>query len=79
MALLRRLASVLLPVASLGLWGLFSWGVVVWLIVAIFEITMYLGFPQLFGQSFLRVGFHVLSILVYLSLRVSVRFLKNRK
>jgi hypothetical protein len=42
--------AVLLPFAASGLWMLASWGPVIWFICAAIELTMYVGFPDLFGS-----------------------------
>ncbi|KKN29478.1 hypothetical protein LCGC14_0843750 [marine sediment metagenome] len=51
--------AVLYPVAGIGLWMAVGWGSVVWVLIAIVEAVMYLGFPELFGSELLRLGFHV--------------------
>jgi len=50
--------AVLYPVAGIGLWMAVGWGSVVWVLIAIVEAVMYLGFPELFGSELLRLGFH---------------------
>ncbi len=64
--------SVLLPVAALGLWGLFSWGVPVWIIAATIQLGMHLGFADLFGVQRLTAAFHASSLLVYIFIRVAL-------
>ena len=71
--------AVLLPVAALGLWGLFSWGVVVWLVALTIEIIMYAGLPDLYGRSDIRVVFHILCLVVYLAFRFAIAVLTNKK
>ncbi|MEZ5872626.1 MAG: DUF6163 family protein [Nitratireductor sp.] len=71
--------AVLLPVAALGLWGLFSWGIVVWFVAIALEIGIYAGLPDLYGRADLRVVFHVLSISVYLLFRFAISVLTNKK
>ena len=58
--------SVILPVAALGLWGRFAWGPVVWILVIAIELTMYIGFPELFGVNNMVVIFHVISFGLYI-------------
>ena len=70
--------SVLYPVAALGLWGLFSWGVVVWTICAAIEIVMYAIFPELFGQLRALMIFHAASIAAWLLIKL-VQFLDKRR
>lgn len=50
--------AVVHPVAALGLWGLFSWGLVVWLFSAVVEIAMYTYFTELFGENRELIMFH---------------------
>lgn len=71
--------AVLLPVAALGLWGLFSWGVVVWLVAMAIELVMYAGFYDLYGRADLRVAFHVLCLAIYLVFRFAIAVLTNKK
>lgn len=60
--------AVIMPFAALGLWMLASWGLVVWLIVATLEILMHTVWAPIYGESVLRVAFHVVSLLVMLIL-----------
>ena len=63
--------SVLLPVAALGLWGLFSWGVPVWIITAVVQLGMHVGFADLYGTQRLTVAFYAASLAVYVFIRVA--------
>ena len=54
--------SVFYPIAALGLWGLFRWGVVVWFLTALVELTMHVIYPQLFGAYNALVIFHLTSM-----------------
>lgn len=54
--------SVFYPVAALGLWGLFRWGVVIWFLTALAELAMHIFYPQLFGAYDALVIFHLASI-----------------
>lgn len=54
--------SVFYPVAALGLWGIFRWGVVVWFLTAIAELAMHIFYPQLFGVYNVLVIFHLASM-----------------
>ena len=51
--------AVLYPVAGIGLWLPASWGAVIWILIALVEAVMHLGFPQLFGSDLVWLGFHV--------------------
>ena len=70
--------AVLYPVTALGLWGLFSWGIVLWVAALIVEGVMYLGYPHLFGSADMLVIFHVSGILVYLAFRLARVILAKR-
>ena len=70
--------SVLFPFAAIGLWMLSSWGPVIWFICAAMEMTMYLGFPDLYGSR-PSIGFsHLGVILLYLAFRVVI-YLQSRR
>ncbi|MFK7903169.1 MAG: DUF6163 family protein [Nitratireductor sp.] len=70
---------VLLPIAALGLWGGFSWGVAIWLICAITELVMYQALPHLFGQHPNIVFFHLFCMVVFVSLISIATFIENKK
>ncbi len=78
-----RLASaslaVLAPVAALGLWGQLPWGIVVWLLVVAVELTMFAGFPELFGADLPRVAFHAGCLTLFVGFRLAMRFMPNKK
>lgn len=69
--------AVFFPFAALGLWMLASWGPVIWLICAGTELTMFLGFPALFGENRLTVVSHLATIALYAAFRL-VLFLQKR-
>lgn len=56
---------VLQPIASLGLWGGWRWGVVLWILVAAIEGTMYGIYPGVFGQFTTALAFHAGTISFY--------------
>ena len=58
--------AVLDPVAGVGLWLTSSWGVVLWLLAAASEIVMLIGFPEIYGQSWILLGIEILSVGTYL-------------
>ena len=66
--------AVLFPIAAIGLWLLSSWGPVVWFVCAATEITMYLGFPQLFGYRPTIGMSHIGVLLLYVAFRVVIYF-----
>ncbi len=63
------LMAVLLPIAALGLWGQFTWGTTSWLIAAVSELSIYLGWVGDFGENDLVVAFHVTAISAYVLLK----------
>lgn len=60
-------------VAAVGLWMRVAWGNVIWVYVALFEIAMHTVFADTFGLNLLIVGFHVISLLVFVGLLVMSR------
>lgn len=54
--------SVFYPVAALGLWGLFRWGIVIWFLTAGLELAMHVLYPQLYGELNSLVVFHCASM-----------------
>ncbi|MBL4598308.1 MAG: hypothetical protein JKY82_11915 [Rhizobiaceae bacterium] len=70
--------AVLLPITALGLWGLFSWGPVVWIFAICIEVGMHMGLPQLFGEQQMLMLFHAICLMVFLVLQVAKRFIVNK-
>ncbi len=64
--------AALFPFAAIGLWMLASWGPVIWLICAATELTMYLGFPRIFGSNRWIVASHLLTIALYACCRILI-------
>ena len=62
--------AVLYPVAGIGLWLLAGWGAVIWVMIALGEATMHLGFPELYGDANAWLGFHVAGLLLLMALRI---------
>lgn len=62
--------AVLYPVAGIGLWLLAGWGAVIWVMIMFGEAVMHLGFPELYGQDYAWLGFHVTGLLLILALRI---------
>lgn len=72
--------AVLMPVAAVGMWCGFSWGIVVWLLAAGAESLMYFWFADLFGRSAFTVAFHLVTVAGYAGLRLATsRFVLARK
>ncbi|HSO46868.1 MAG TPA: DUF6163 family protein [Rhizobiaceae bacterium] len=70
--------SVLLPVAALGLWGGYAWGVVLWLLAAAIEIGMHAWLTPLYGRADMLLGFHLSAMVVLVAFRLAMRFLDAR-
>ena len=70
--------SVFYPIAALGLWGLFRWGVVVWFLTALTELAMYIFYPQLFGDFNALVIFHATSMSAWL-IYILIEFLDTKR
>ncbi|MFN0263426.1 DUF6163 family protein [Tepidamorphus sp. 3E244] len=58
--------AVLMVVAAVGLWFASGWGVATWLFVAVTELVMHLGFPDLFGENWNAVVFNACCIIAYI-------------
>lgn len=69
--------AVLYPVAGIGLWLLAGWGAVIWVMIALGEMIMHLGFPELYGQDIAWLGFHAAGLSLLLALRVV--YLRERR
>lgn len=65
--------AVLDLVAAVGLWMRVSWGNVLWIYVALFEIAMHTAFAERFGFEPLIVAFHVIALGVFVALIVMER------
>lgn len=70
--------AVFYPFAGIGLWMLASWGPVIWFICAATEVTMYAGFPDLFGHRFAIVISHAFVALLYIAFRVVIFFQRRQ-
>lgn len=65
--------AVFFPFAAIGLWMTASWGVVVWVICAIAETIMYIGYPELFGRRLPIVASHIVTLGLYLGFWIWLR------
>ncbi|MEX6505241.1 DUF6163 family protein [Jiella sp. M17.18] len=63
--------AVVYPVAGMGLWMAAGWGAVLWVLIAIIEAVMHLGFPQLFGPDLVWLGFHAGGLIALAGLRIA--------
>ncbi len=52
-------------VAAVGLWMRVSWGNVLWVYAAVFEIAIHTAFAETFGLDPIIIGFHVGSLAVF--------------
>lgn len=60
--------AVLDPVAGVGLWLTSSWGAVLWLLAAVSQIAVSIGFPEIFGPMWPLVIFEAIAIGFYILL-----------
>jgi hypothetical protein len=71
--------AVLFPVASLGLWLVASWGVVLWVIAATIQILMYVIWWDVFGHNNVVPLLHLVVAALYVVFRVSLWLEERRK
>lgn len=57
--------AVLGPVASVGLWMLSSWGVVLWLALTVFQLGVFAIFADRFEARPALASFHVICLLTF--------------
>jgi len=53
-------------VAAPGLWFGKTWGVLIFLMIAILQLIAYVGFRSIFGQQTFLVVFHIVTVAGYL-------------
>ena len=70
---------VLQAVASLGLWGGWRWGVVIWVLVALIEFVMYGLNSSIFGSANILLVFHAVSLMMYFATTIYANWLQNRQ
>ena len=70
--------AVLMPVASLGLWGFFQWGIAIWIMIVIIECTAYFFMADLFGSQLSLVSFHISSVFLLLIYKLAKVLDKSR-
>jgi hypothetical protein len=71
--------AVLDLVAGVGLWLTSSWGAVLWLLTAMSQIAVLIGFPEIFGTVPALILFEVVAIGVYLFLTWKVAHVSQDK
>lgn len=74
---LTGIFCVLYPIASLGLWMLSPWGIVLWIVAAMTETLAFTFYHSYFGYMPLIALLHCLLILLFILFQV-VMFLKKR-
>ena len=57
---------ILQPIAALGLWGNTRWGVVVWILVILIELSVYFFQPLMLSRPQMLLTFHASSFAFYL-------------
>ncbi len=70
--------AVTMPIAAIGLWGLFSWGTSTWLAVLAFEFTLFYIYPDLYGAAPYIVLFHLVSLATYLAIKATMMVTRNK-
>lgn len=66
--------AVLFPFAGIGLWMTASWGPVIWFLCAVGEVTMFWGFPDIYGHRPMIVVAHALVAALYIGFRLAIYF-----
>ena len=69
---------MLYPIAGIGLWMTAGWGAVVWVLIALAEGVMHLGFPELFGQEIYWLAFHAWGLLMLAVSEGDIAWRENR-
>ena len=69
---------VLHPLTALGLWGLFSWGIAVWLLNVLIQMSMYLLFSNLYGYDQIIVIFHAVCLGIFVIFQLALRITNNK-
>ncbi len=69
---------VLHPLTALGLWGLFSWGVAVWLLNVLIQMSMHLLFANLYGFDRNAVIFHAVCLGIFVIFQLALRITNNK-
>ncbi|MGB7336434.1 MAG: DUF6163 family protein [Salaquimonas sp.] len=69
--------AVTMPVAAIGLWGLFSWGTSTWLAVVALELYMHYYYTDVAFQSLALVWFHIACLLTYIAIKASLKITQH--
>ena len=57
--------SILMPIAALGLWGGYRWGIAIWIVAVVIELLSYLFLPQQYQNPEMLVFSHLATFLVF--------------
>ena len=71
--------AVLFPVSALGLWLTVSWGPVLWAIAAAVQVSMYVVWPDIFGNNRLVPLLHGFVAALYIVFSLSLWVEARRK
>lgn len=71
--------AVIMPVAAIGLWGLFPWGTSSWLLIIAIELSMYWWRSDIFGSPAYIVQFHLICLATYFALKLAMMVQKRNK
>lgn len=69
--------AVFYPITAFGLWNLFNWGVILWLINSVAILAMHLVFSAQFGEDYMEVSFAISSMLFFAILQVALHLNEN--
>lgn len=64
--------AVTMPVAAIGLWGLFSWGTSTWLAVMLFFLIYQWNFYDDSVTAEIEVWFHLITLAIYIGIKASM-------
>jgi hypothetical protein len=59
--------------ASVGLWLQKNWGIALFIGIAISQLVAYVAFKSIFGEQTFLIIFHILTLSIYLLLRLQSR------
>lgn len=56
--------------AAIGLWFRTKWGISLFFIIATSQLIAYVEFPQIFGNQMFLIGFHIISLSLFITLNL---------
>jgi len=71
--------AVVMPIAAMGLWGLFPWGTSMWLLTVAIQLSMHLGMPDRFGEARQIVWFHLASLAAYIFIKLLMTINRRKR